>query len=137
MKKLTRFSVSLDEGLLERFDRQIEREGYPTRSKAIADLMGTALVQREWKAGGEVAAGIVMVYDHHKRDLVNKLTSIQHDYHHLIISSQHIHLDHDHCLEMVVVRGDSRQVETLARRLKSTKGVKHSAIAAATTGGAL
>ena len=93
MSKLTRFTVSLDDGLLARFDAQIKKNGYPTRSKAVADLIADALVKHEWKAGKEVAAAIIMVYDHHKRGLSMKLTHVQHDYHHLIVSSQHIHLD--------------------------------------------
>lgn len=134
MSKVTRFTVSLDDGLLDRFDEQIRKEGYPTRSKAIADLIGNALVKQEWDSGKEVAAAIVLVYDHHKRGLSTKLTHIQHDYHHLIVSSQHIHLDHNHCLEIVVVRGNPREVRELAGKLKGTKGVKFTSLAAASTG---
>ena len=134
MSGLTRFSVSLKRELLEKFDGQIKREGCPTRSKAIGDLISKALVEQEWKESGEVAAGIVMVYNHHKRDLSNKLTNIQHDYHHLIISTQHIHLDHENCLEIVIVRGKPGKVAELARKLKSAKGVKYTSVAAASTG---
>lgn len=134
MPALSRFSVSVREDLLRRFDAQIGKEGRPNRSKAIADLIAGSLVAQEWTKGGEVAAGIIMVYDHHKRDLSNKLTNIQHDYHHLIISTQHIHLDHDNCLEIIIVRGRPARVEELARKLKSTKGVKYSSVAAASTG---
>lgn len=137
MSKLTRFSVSLDDSLLERFDKQITKAGYPTRSKAISDLISDALVKHEWKTGQDVAAAIIMVYDHHKRDLSNKLTHIQHDFHHLIVSSQHIHLDHHNCLEIVVVRGQPQKVQELAGKLKSTKGVKYSSLAAASTGKSL
>jgi len=134
MSKLTRFSVSLDDSLLSRFDEQIRKDGYPTRSKAVADLISDALVKHEWKSGAEVAAAIIMVYDHHKRDLSNKLTHIQHDFHQLIVSSQHIHLDHNNCLEIVVVRGRPERVQELAGRLKGTKGVKYASLAAASTG---
>jgi CopG family nickel-responsive transcriptional regulator len=137
MSNLTRFSVSLDQPLLERFDRQIKKDGYPTRSKAVADLISEALVKHEWKEGKEIAAAIVMVYDHHKRGLSTKLTHVQHDYHHLIVSSQHIHLDHDNCLEIVVVKGRPEKVRQLARKLKGTKGVKYASLAAASTGKAL
>ena len=137
MFELTRFSVSMDNGLLKRFDEQIRNEGYPTRSKAVADLISDSLVKQEWKSGAEVAAAIIMVYDHHKRDLSNKLTGIQHDYHRLIVSSQHIHLDHDNCLEIVVVRGRPERIQELAGRLKGTKGVKYASLAAASTGKAL
>ncbi len=134
MSKLTRFTVSLDDGLLERFDEQIKKAGCPTRSKAIADLIGDALVKQEWKTGEEVAAAIIMVFDHHKRGLSTKLTHVQHNYHHLIISSQHIHLDHDNCLEVVIVRGKPEKVQELAERLKATKGVKYASLSAASTG---
>lgn len=134
MNSLTRFSVSLDAALLERFDRQTRRARYPTRSKAIADLMRESLVRGEWKSGDEVAAAIVMVYDHHRHDLTHRLTEIQHDHQSLIIASQHVHLDHHNCLEVVVVRGRPADVESLSDRLRATKGVKYCSLAAASTG---
>ncbi len=134
MSDLVRFSVSIDRGLLERFDRQTCDEGYPTRSKAIIDLMRDSLVRHEWKEGKQVAAAIIIVYDHHKRDLSNRLTHIQHEYHEMVISSQHIHLDHDNCLEIIVVRGEPKKVIELSNRLKATKGVKFSSLSAASTG---
>jgi len=134
MSGLVRFSVSIDEKLLEGFDRRLHKAGCPTRSKAIADLIRDDIVKDEWKGGREVAAAVILVYDHNKRDLSNKLTRIQHDYHTLVISSQHIHLDHDNCLEIVVVRGKPAKVGELAKRLKATKGVKYCSLAAASTG---
>jgi CopG family nickel-responsive transcriptional regulator len=134
MSGLSRFSVSVDSALLERFDAQTESHGYPTRSKAIADLMRKSLVEEEWRAGAEVAAAIILVYDHHKRGLSTRLTAIQHDYYALIVSSQHVHLDHDNCLEIVIVRGKPRKVEELARKLRAAKGVKYASLAAASTG---
>ena len=134
MPDLARFTVSMESDLVERFDRQIASQNYPTRSKAIADLIRNSLVEQEWKGGREVAAAIILVYDHHKRDLSNRLTHIQHDYHGTIISSQHIHLDHHNCLEIVVVRGKPEQVRELAGKLKGTKGVKYASLAAASTG---
>lgn len=134
MAGLTRFSVSIDEDLLARFDRQSAHESCPTRSKAIADLIRDSLVRQEWKSGHEVAAAIIMVYDHHRHDLTHRLTHIQHDHHKIILSSQHVHLDHDNCLEIVVVRGRPVAVEGLANLLKATKGVKFCSVAAASTG---
>lgn len=131
---VTRFSVSLDDNLLAAFDKGIEAQGYPNRSKAIADLVRESLVRSQWKDGEQVAAAIIMVYDHHKRDLSNRLTHTQHDYHHLIVSSQHVHLDHDNCLEVVVARGKTEEVTELADKLKTTKGVKYASLAAASTG---
>lgn len=134
MSELSRFSVSLDKELLARFDRQSRSDQYPTRSKAVADLIRDSLIRKQWARGKDVAGAIVLVYDHHKRDLANKLTHIQHDFHHLIISTQHIHLDHDNCLEIVVVKGKPRDVEALAGKLKGAKGVKHGSLSMATTG---
>ena len=134
MCTLCRFSVSLEKELLDKFDRQISRDKYPTRSKAVADLIRNSLIKKQWATGKEVAGAIILVYDHHKRGLTNKLTGIQHDFHHLIVSSQHIHLDHHNCLEIVVVKGAPANVESLARRLKATKGVKYGSLAMATTG---
>ena len=131
---LTRFSVSLDEGLVRQFDARIKADRCPTRSKAVGDLIRGSLVATEWRTGGEVAGAIVMVYDHHKRDIVKKLTDVQHDCHDAIISTQHVHLDHDNCLEIVAVRGAPADVEAIVRRLKAVKGLKHVSLAAGTTG---
>ena len=134
MSQLTRFGVSLEKELLGKFDRLIGEKGYPNRSEAIRDLIRENLVKKEWTGDREVAGAITLVYNHARRELVNKLTDIQHQYHHLIISTQHIHLDHDNCLEIVVVKGKPKDAENLCFRLKSTKGVKHAALTMTTTG---
>ena len=134
MSDIVRFGVSLEKELLEKFDRLIKEKKYPNRSEAIRDLIRENLVKREWIEGKEVAGAITLVFDHHKRELVNILTDIQHDFHTLIISSQHIHLDHDNCLEIIVVRGKPIEVRGLADKLKSTKGVKYGSLSIATTG---
>ena len=131
---LTRFSVSLDEKLVRQFDARIKVERCPTRSKAVGDLIRAALVQTEWQAGEDVAGAIVLVYDHHKRDILQRLTDVQHDCHDVIISTQHVHLDHDNCLEIVAVRGKPAEIEDILTRLKSVKGLKHVSLAAGTTG---
>ncbi|MBM4149325.1 MAG: nickel-responsive transcriptional regulator NikR [Lentisphaerae bacterium] len=131
---LTRFSISLDSGLVRQFDAKIRADRCPTRSKAVGDLIRACLVQDEWQAGDEVAGAIVIVYDHHKRDIVKTLTEVQHDCHDAIISTQHIHLDHDNCLEIVAVRGTPGDVDDIVKRLKAVKGLKHVSLAAGTTG---
>jgi CopG family nickel-responsive transcriptional regulator len=131
---LTRFSISLDEELVQQFDAKIKADGCPTRSKAVGDLIRESLLQTEWATGDEIAGSIVMVFDHHKPDIARKLTAIQHDYHKTILSSQHIHLDHDNCLETIIVRGRPEIVNKLVKRLKAVKGLKHASLAAATTG---
>ncbi len=134
MSYIVRFGVSLEKELLEKFDILIKEKKYPNRSEAIRDLIRENLVKREWVEGKEVAGAITLVFDHHKRDLVNNLTDIQHDFHTLIISSQHIHLDHDNCLEIIVVRGKPTEVRELADKLKAAKGVKYGFLSIATTG---
>ncbi len=134
MSEIVRFGVSLEKELLDKFDRLTKEKKYPNRSEAIRDLIRENLVKREWVEGKEVAGSITLVFDHHKRELVNILIDIQHDFHPLIISSQHIHLDHDNCLEIIVVRGKPGEVRELSDKLRSTKGVKYSALSIATTG---
>jgi len=134
MSEIIRFGVSLEKELLEKFDILIKEKKYSNRSEAIRDLIRENLVKREWAEGKEVAGAITLVFDHHKRELVNTLTDIQHNFHKLIISSQHIHLDHDNCLEIIVVRGKPTEARVLADKLRATKGVKYGALSIATTG---
>ncbi len=134
MKKLVRFGVSLEKDLLGKFDKLIKSENYPNRSEAFRDIIREKLIKTEWKSGKNVAGAITLVYDHHKRDLLNVLTDIQHDHHALIISGQHIHLDHNNCLEIIIVKGSPNEITGLANRLKSAKGVKFGQLSMATTG---
>jgi len=134
MSELVRFSISLDQELVDQFDKHLLEKGAPTRSKALGDLIRKELVKKEWADGKEVAGSVTLVFDHHKRDLVQRLTAVQHDYHDLIIASQHVHLDHDNCLEIVVLKGLPSRVEALGNALESVKGVKHVALTMATTG---
>lgn len=134
MTELIRFGISLEKDLSKKFDKCIKRKGYSNRSEAIRDLIRQDLVDQAWQEGKEIAGAITLIYDHHKRELMNKITDIQHDYHHVIMSSQHIHLDHDNCLEIVAVKGDPQEVEKLANKLKVVKGVKHGTLSMSATG---
>lgn len=135
MSELVRFGVSLPKDLLDRFDNLIHSKKYSNRSEAIRDLIRELLVKNEWiKGENDVAGTITLVFDHHQRELVNTLTNIQHDFHQFIISTQHIHLDHHNCLEVVIIKGKPDKIEELTNRLKSIRGVKHCAISMATTG---
>ena len=135
MGSTIRFGVSLDSDLLERFDALCESRGYETRSEAIRDLLRSALVQQEWEdSAREVAATLTLVYDHHKSDLAQRITTAQHDAHHLIVTTLHVHLDHHNCLEVLVLKGRGADVRDLAERLTSTKGVKYGQLSLATTG---
>ncbi len=137
MKKLVRFGVSLDSHLLDEFDRLIARKKYATRSEALRDLIRDNLVSSQWDENRETVGTITLVYDHHVRSLTEKLTDIQHDYDNLILSTLHVHLDHDHCLEVLAVRGKGREIRTVADRLIATKGVKHGKLTMTTTGAGL
>jgi len=134
MSGLTRFGVSIEDNLLEKFDEFIGEKGYSNRSEAIRDLIRKNLVEKEWEEKGEVAGGIAIVFEHDKRELANRILDIQHDFHDIIISSQHVHLDKHNCLEVIVVRGDAKDIERLASVLQSMKGVRHCTLARATTG---
>ena len=135
MAKLKRISISLEETLLTRFDQQADRQGYPTRSEAIKALMHQNLVEQEWTENQEVAGAISIVYDHHQRGLVNKVMDVQHHFGSVIVSTQHVHLDHNHCLEIVVVRGNATLIRELAAALKSVKRIKHNALMMTTISG--
>jgi len=134
MAKLFRFGISLDKELLDKFDRLIREKNYTNRSEAFRDLIRENLVKAEWKKNKEIVGAVTLIYDHHKRELVNKLMDIQHDFGGIIISSQHIHLDHDNCLEIIAVKGPSQAAQKLADSLKSVKGVRHGTLSMSTTG---
>lgn len=134
MSNLVRFGVSLEKELLERFDEHIQEKKYTNRSEAIRDMIRDELVKKEWLEGKEVTGSITLVYNHHKRELTNFLIDIQHDYHHIILSTQHIHLDEDNCLEIIVMKGKPKEIEELYGKLKSAKGVKHGGFSMTTTG---
>ena len=133
-KGLSRFGVSLDSELLKKFDDFIGVEGYSNRSKAIADLIRKEFVSDVFAKGGAVAGAVTIVYDHHKREVVNRLLDIQHDHGEIIISAQHVHLDHDNCLEIIAAIGPGGEIKALADSLKAIKGVKHSTLSVTSTG---
>ena len=134
MSDLVRFGVSLEHPLLQAFDRLIRRKHYSNRSEAIRDLIRETLVEQEWGENKETVGTITMVYDHHVRDLTNKLIDLQHEHHGLVLSVMHVHLDAQHCIEVLVVRGKSSAVRSVADRLIGTKGVKHGKLTMTTTG---
>ncbi|HYM12950.1 MAG TPA: nickel-responsive transcriptional regulator NikR [Bryobacterales bacterium] len=126
MGELSRIGVAIDSELLEKFDKLIARRGYENRSEAFRDLVRDELVEETWKTPDSPVVGTVtLVYDHHVRLLSEKLTDLQHENHKSILSTLHVHLDHDHCLEVLVVRGKAASVQRIADTLISTKGVKH------------
>ncbi len=123
--KVKRFGVSLDEGILSELDRFVVMRKFPNRSQAIRFLISNYAVEDKIDGNKTVAGSIVLVYDHHKRDLLNKSTSLQHDYHQNILSVQHVHIDHHNCLETLAVMGEAGILKELADKLIAVKGVKH------------
>ena len=134
MPDLSRFGVSLPKDLIDSFDKLIRERSYTNRSKAFGDLIRQELIKKEWLEGKEVAGAVIIIYDHHKRELLNKITDIQHDFQKIIISTQHIHLDHNNCLEIVAIKGNPKEAQKLTDNLKSTKGVKHATLSMSSTG---
>ncbi len=135
MAEIVRFGVSMDDRLLAKFDKLIEGKGYSNRSEAVRDLIRNALVEEQWANADEEAVGTVsLVYDHHTRELSDKLTEHQHSHHREIVSALHVHLDAHHCLEVVVVKGTAAEVKRLADELLGTKGVKHGKLVLTTAG---
>jgi CopG family nickel-responsive transcriptional regulator len=127
--------VAIDTGLLERFDRLIAGRGYTNRSEAFRDMIREELVEQSWESPeSQVVGTVTLVYDHHARLLGEKLTGIQHEYHRSVLSTLHVHLDHDLCLEVIVIRGRAGAVRSLADVLISTKGVKHGRLTLTTSG---
>ena len=131
MAELVRFGVAMEQPLLDKFDQLVERRGYTNRSEALRDLVRRELDQDAWQRGQNTVATITLIYDHHVRELTERLTEIQHDSGSLILSTLHVHLDHHHCLEVIAAKGPARVLKTLAERLLGTKGVVSGDVVAA------
>lgn len=123
--QIKRFGVSLEEDMLSALDGLVVRHNFPNRSQAIRHLVKQSLVEDKIGENKTVAGAIVIVYDHHKRELNNKLMHVQHDYHDLILSTQHVHLEHDLCLETIALKGQAHVLQELANKIISLKGIKH------------
>ncbi|MBI4946918.1 MAG: nickel-responsive transcriptional regulator NikR [Bacteroidetes bacterium] len=120
-----RFGVSLEDDLLKKLDSFAKKNKFPNRSQAIRFLITQTEVEEKWEKNKDVAGVIVIVFDHHKRELTAKSQAIQHNYHDLILSVQHVHLDHCNCLETIAVKGKAQKLQQLADKLISLKGVRH------------
>lgn len=135
MPDLVRFGVSIDQDLLVSFDQLNRRRGYANRSEAIRDLIRDELVQESWETPeADVVATVTLVFDHHQREIADKLTGLQHDEFDVIVSSTHVHLDADNCLEVLILRGAARRVRLIADRLIATRGVRHGKSVMTTSG---
>ena len=121
-----RFSVSVDDDLVGQLDRMVAEEGYENRSQAISAMISERLVKHQEKqSAGELAGTITLVFDHHKRGLQARMTSIQHDFLHEIVTAVHLHLTHDLCMEVLLVKGTAERLRQLSRALTTIKGVAH------------
>jgi len=122
---IKRFGVSLEEDLLEDLDRLVEKNRFPNRSQAMRFLIKKNLIEDKWDSDEEVAGAIVLLYDHNLKELHEKVNSLQHEYHCLILAGQHIHIDDHNCLEVISIKGTARKLKKLADKLRAIKGVKH------------
>ena len=123
---MERFTFSLDESLASQFDELIARRGYGNRSEAVRDLIRGAIeAEHGNKPEGTCVACLSYVYNHHERELAERLTALQHDHHVLTVAAMHSHLDHENCLETLILRGPAAEVRTFADRLIAERGVRH------------
>ena len=135
MSNLTRIGVAIAADLLDKFDELIEQRGYSNRSEAFRDLIRNELVEESWKSPeSEVVGSVTLVYNHHVRQLNDKLLDLQHDHHDSILSTLHVHLDHENCLEVLLIKGKAAAVNQIANALISTKGVKHGRLTLSSSG---
>lgn len=125
MKKVKRFGISLEEDLLRELDSLVSKRSFPNRSQAIRSLIRNKRVEQDWNLDRNVAGCIVLVYDHHKRSLLDESIKLQHKYQSFILSVQHVHLDHSNCLEIIALKGRSSELKELSDKLIAIKGIKH------------
>ncbi|RMH81362.1 MAG: nickel-responsive transcriptional regulator NikR [Acidobacteria bacterium] len=119
-----RFCVSLPESLLQELDHRVIKRGYASRSELVRDLIRELLVRERWEEGGDVVGVLSIVYDHHDKELTFRLLDLQHQHHVNVLCSTHVHLDHHNCLEVIILRGDARELSSLAVKLGGLRGVK-------------
>jgi CopG family transcriptional regulator, nickel-responsive regulator len=137
MSELSRIGVAIDSSLLEKFDSYIGQRGYTNRSEAFRDLIRDALIgEKAEKQDSLVVGTLTLVYDHHVRQLSDRLTAMQHDHFHLVLSTLHVHLDHHNCLEVLILKGKAAAVQKMADALISTKGVMHGRLTITSPGAA-
>lgn len=125
MSNVKRFGVSLEEDLLRDLDNLVEKHQFSNRSQAVRFMIRNSVIHEKWECNKEVAGCVVLVYDHHKRDLMNKSVNLQYMYEDLVLSVQHVHLDHNNCLEMVALQGKAMRLKELADKLIALKGIKN------------
>jgi CopG family transcriptional regulator, nickel-responsive regulator len=125
MSSLIRTGISLERGLLERFDRIIALKGYASRSEAIRDMIRDHFVEEDVASNSVIVATLTLVYDHHQPKLSEQLIEAQHEYKGKVLATTHVHLDHHNCLEVIILKGRGAEVKRFSERLLSLRGVKH------------
>ena len=124
MSEIVRFSVSVESELLEQFDRFCRQEQFATRSEAVRQLIREKLTMRAWESESQDVAGtLTLVYDHHRPQLRDRLMELQHEHTELVVSTLHAHLDHNLCLEVIVLRGAAGRLQSIAAQLRGLKGI--------------
>ena len=134
MADVTRTGVSIEPDLLDKFDNLIAKRGYKNRSEALRDLIRESLVNEEIEQNRAVVATLSMVYDHHRPQLSERLIAVQHHAHGQVLAATHVHLDHNNCLEVVILKGQSSELQGIADRVLSLRGVKHGKLVFTTVG---
>lgn len=126
MEKITRFGVSIEPQLLEQFDILIKKKKYPNRSEAIRDLIRENIIKKETLNPEKTAIGtLTILYNHHSGSLMKRLLDVEHNHHQEILTTTHIHIDHETCLEAMVLKGKVKAITHLADTIKALKGIKH------------
>ncbi|HCZ19418.1 Putative nickel-responsive regulator [Wolinella succinogenes] len=134
MDNIIRFSVSLPENLLAELDNKIVSQGYSSRSELVRDLIREKMVEEKWEGGDEEAVGVLtIVYDHHQRELNQKMIDIQHNSHIHILCNTHVHINHHNCLETIILKGIPKEIEEIALSIGGLKGVKFSKLTRASS----
>lgn len=134
MPRAVRFTISLEAELLAQLDQYLRLRGYTNRSQGVRNIVRARFVQEEWERGDTLTAATVnLVYNHHQREILDRLADAQHERLELIVSSTHVHLDHDNCLEVLILRGKAGELREFGNRLIATRGVLHGTMSFSTT----
>jgi len=134
MSDLVRLSLSLEKPLFDRLEKLVKGSGYSNRSEFVRDMIRRQLVEGEWAKDQEVLGTVTLVYDHHRRRLTEKLTDLQHHHHNAVLVATHVHLTHDLCAEVILIKGKARRIRKLADLMRQQKGVLHTELSMSSTG---
>lgn len=134
MSDLERLSFSIERSLLDKMEGLLEESKYENRSEFIRDLIRSRLVETEWETDDEALGTVTLIYDHHVRQLGDKLTDIQHEHHHEVLATTHVHLDHHLCAEMIMIKGRAKMIRELCDQMGQQKGVLHASLSMSSTG---